>query len=68
MSPKAILDAKKKVSYNLHLLDVSVSSAYTDITPDITQACLQYSSRAARNESGAVDRFLEGVVSRLMSL
>jgi hypothetical protein len=64
LSAKALLEAKRKVSYNLHLLDLRVSSVYTEVT----QACLQYISTAARGDSGSVDRFLESVVSRLFSL
>jgi hypothetical protein len=51
------------VGFNLHLLDVRVSTAFAEIT----EACLQYTPNAAR-AAGAVDRFLQGVVSRLFSI
>ncbi|KAH6702893.1 hypothetical protein BKA61DRAFT_198202 [Leptodontidium sp. MPI-SDFR-AT-0119] len=63
-SLQALDKAKRTVLSNLHLLDVRVSSAFAEVT----EACLQYSPAVARKYGGSVDKFLEGVVSRLLSL
>jgi len=63
-SSRALEEAKRIVSYNLHLLDLRVSGVYAEVT----EACLQYSLKTVRGGGRDGERFLEGVVERLFSL
>jgi hypothetical protein len=63
-SPRALAEAKRVSGFNLHLLDLRVSMAFAEVT----EACLQYTPSAARALEDPIHKFLEGVVSRLLSL